>query len=114
MRNAAILMLIVTGCAVDGDPDTSMSESNLNCGSFCDPGDPMDVNAALDAVTRYGGWAFPGSTLVAPPTCANLGSDQAPDYECIEQRSASANPCGPVVLSCYRSKCHYQLIDDCH
>lgn len=34
MRNAAILILLVTGRAVDGDPDTSTSESNLNCGSF--------------------------------------------------------------------------------
>lgn len=104
---------LLVGCLIDGDPATSMSQSNLDCGSFCDPADPMDANDAVDAIVRYGSWAFPGSTLVAPPTCANLGSDQVPDFECIEQRITAANPCGPVVLSCYRGRCHYELLDDC-
>jgi hypothetical protein len=110
-----MLMLIVTGCAVDADPAVTTSQSDLTCGSFCDPGDPMDQASELEFARTWGGHAFPDSTVVGA-SCANIAvrDDDPPDYECVEHQISTANPCGPIAVSCYRQQCHYQLIDRCH
>jgi hypothetical protein len=74
----------------------------------------MDVATALDIVARYGGWTFPGSIPVAPPSCENLGASAAPDFECNQQLYIPQNSCGPVAVSCFRGHCDYKLLNHCH
>lgn len=118
MRNTLTLALMcstLVGCAteLDGDPETATSQSNMLCGSFCDPADPMDVAAALDLVGLYIGATFPNSRAVAPPTCANLGNAREVDYECIQQIFIRQSACGPVAVSCYRYHCDYKILNYC-
>lgn len=115
MRHAAILtFVLMTGCATEPDPATSTAASDLDCGSFCDPGDPINLLGELDLVSTYIGATFRGSVIVDAPACVSLGTDQAPEFECSQQIYIAQNPCGPVAVYCHRSHCSYQLLNYCH
>lgn len=112
IRHLAIaLPLAITACAVE--PATDELAADLDCGGFCDPGDPSSEPFMLERTIRYGGWAFPGSNQI-DSSCANLGTDDAPQWDCVVSLVTTANPCGPVAVECYRSRCHVQLLDYCH
>lgn len=111
IRHLAIaLPLALAACALE--PATEERAADLDCGSFCDPAD-LDEAQQLELTIRYGGWAFPDSTIY-DQSCANLGTNDQPRWDCVVSLITTANPCGPVAVECFRSRCNVKALDYCH
>lgn len=110
---AAAALLPLTACLAEPAEPTAEDEAAVYCGDFCDPFD-YDRPMMLELTQSYGHAMFPDATQYGPGDCADLGTADHPEWDCVVSLVTTANPCGTVAVECFRSRCNWQPLDGCH